>query len=45
VCEIVALHHGRLSFDSEPGKGATFHVDLPRASDAGDGEEQLLPQS
>ncbi len=27
--EIVERHGGRISFDSPPGEGATFHVDLP----------------
>jgi DNA-binding response OmpR family regulator len=32
ICrEIVERHGGRISFDSPPGEGATFHVDLPLA--------------
>ena len=30
LCEkIVSLHHGTLSFESEPGKGTTVHVRIP----------------
>ena len=33
ICrEIVERHGGRISFDSAPGQGATFHVDLPALS-------------
>ncbi len=45
--EIVALMHGKLSFDSEPGRGTSFHVDLCRADEAPEqraedlGEDQL----
>ncbi len=31
VAEIVSRLKGRVSFDSVPGEGATFHVDLPAA--------------
>ena len=45
--EIVALMHGKLSFDSESGRGTSFHVDLCRADEAPEqraedlGEDQL----
>jgi signal transduction histidine kinase len=26
---IVTDHHGRLSFETTPGEGAQFHIDLP----------------
>jgi signal transduction histidine kinase len=29
VKEIVAAHHGQVHCESEPGKGTTFHLDLP----------------
>jgi signal transduction histidine kinase len=29
VREIVTAHHGRVSCESEPGQGTTFHLDLP----------------
>jgi PAS domain S-box-containing protein len=35
ICrEIVERHGGRISFDSPPGEGATFHVDLPVMEDS-----------
>lgn len=37
VREIVARHDGRVSFDTDEGRGTTFHVDLPRA------DEPMLP--
>jgi nitrogen fixation/metabolism regulation signal transduction histidine kinase len=33
VQSVVADHHGRIWVDSEPGRGATFHVELPVAAD------------
>lgn len=32
--EIVERHGGRIGFDTEPGQGTCFHIDLPRAAGA-----------
>jgi len=46
ICrEIVERHGGRISFDSPPGEGATFHVDLPEldaSPSASLGERRIL---
>lgn len=42
--EIAERHGGRLWFESEPGAGATFHLDLPMTQDlpSADGEQARL---
>jgi signal transduction histidine kinase len=34
VQSIVSDHHGKVWVDSDPGRGATFHIELPIAGDA-----------
>jgi signal transduction histidine kinase len=29
VQSVIADHGGKISVDSEPGRGATFHIELP----------------
>ncbi len=36
VSRIVEEHHGKLTVESEPGKGTTFRIELPRADAAPD---------
>jgi signal transduction histidine kinase len=31
--KIVELHEGRLTFESQPGRGTTFHLDIPACAD------------
>ncbi|MBM4036442.1 MAG: hypothetical protein FJ291_32300 [Planctomycetes bacterium] len=40
VSRIVEEHHGKLSVESEPGKGATFRIELPRAAPPPDPDER-----
>jgi len=35
VSRIVEEHHGKLTVESEPGKGATFRIELPRVAPGG----------
>ncbi|WP_331040753.1 ATP-binding protein [Allosphingosinicella sp.] len=42
VKEIVEKLDGRIGFDSAPGKGATFHFELPAAFPHAQAEEQIL---
>ena len=39
VFQIVAAHHGRISVDSEPGKGTTFHLFIPAVSGECEGND------
>jgi signal transduction histidine kinase len=32
VQSIVSDHHGKVWVDSDPGRGATFHIELPIAA-------------
>jgi nitrogen fixation/metabolism regulation signal transduction histidine kinase len=34
VQSVVSDHHGRISVESEPGRGTTFRIDLPKQMDA-----------
>ncbi|MCB5249256.1 MAG: ATP-binding protein [Candidatus Cloacimonadales bacterium] len=34
VKHIVAMHGGKITVESEPGKGCTFHIDIPQYPDA-----------
>jgi two-component system cell cycle sensor histidine kinase/response regulator CckA len=39
VFQIVAAHRGRISVDSEPGKGTTFHLFIPAVSGQCEGDD------
>jgi len=40
--DLVELHGGRVSFESEPGRGTTFRIRVPHAAWQRDGSERVL---
>jgi signal transduction histidine kinase len=39
VQQLIAAHHGTLTYTSEPGRGTTFRITLPLAAEDDAGEQ------
>lgn len=44
ICRVIVERHGgRIGFDTRPGRGTAFHVDLPGARDGGGSDIRVAP--